>query len=35
MTAVKIALDPTPFHHSHSLLELPGVVPNSATNTSS
>lgn len=23
---MKIALDPTPFHHSHSLLELPGVV---------
>ncbi|NDZ93165.1 sugar phosphate isomerase/epimerase [Streptomyces sp. SID6673] len=23
---MKVALDPTPFHHSHSLLELPGVV---------
>ncbi|MGB3770443.1 MAG: sugar phosphate isomerase/epimerase family protein [Rhodococcus sp. (in: high G+C Gram-positive bacteria)] len=23
---MKLALDPTPFHHSHSLLELPGVV---------
>lgn len=26
MSRVKIALDPTPFHHSHSLLELPRVV---------
>ena len=23
---MKIALDPTPFHHSHSLLEFPRVV---------
>ena len=23
---MKIALDPTPFHYSHSLLELPAVV---------
>ena len=23
---MKIALDPTPFHHSHSLLEFPKVV---------
>ena len=23
---MKVALDPTPFHHSHSLLELPAVV---------
>ncbi|MGN7135293.1 sugar phosphate isomerase/epimerase family protein [Rhodococcoides corynebacterioides] len=23
---MKVALDPTPFHHEHSLLELPGVV---------
>lgn len=23
---MKIALDPTPFHHDYSLLELPGVV---------
>jgi hypothetical protein len=31
---MKIALDPTPFHHSHSLLEVRAWLRTSATSTS-
>jgi myo-inositol catabolism protein IolH len=32
---MKIALDPTPFHHSHGLLEFPRLAADLGYNTSS